>query len=71
MTIPVYFRSEMHNPLSALRFAPVLESYCLYCGSAVLEERLKEVHTVETFKGISNELKSSPNMDTVTPVVFL
>jgi len=53
----MFDRSEIHNPLSALRFAPILESYSLYCGSAILEERLKEVHTTDTFRKISGEIK--------------
>ncbi|KAH3779771.1 phosphatidylinositol 4,5-bisphosphate 3-kinase catalytic subunit alpha isoform-like [Dreissena polymorpha] len=50
-------RSEMHNPVSQLRFAPLLESYCLYCGAAVFEERRQEVETAKALHKLAMRLK--------------
>ncbi|KAL4221713.1 Phosphatidylinositol 4 [Mactra antiquata] len=52
-----HLRSEMHIGLSQLKFAPLLEAYCLYCGSAVLEDLLCEVETLKECKKFSSTTK--------------
>ena len=61
----------MHNPVSQLRFAPLLESYCLYCGAAVFEERRQEVETAKALHKLAMRLKDLKKESTTADAVSL
>jgi hypothetical protein len=51
----ISYRSEVHNPMSRLRFAPLIEAYCLYCGSYLLDSLYKEVKSLNEYRTFSKK----------------
>ncbi|XP_060571946.1 phosphatidylinositol 4,5-bisphosphate 3-kinase catalytic subunit alpha isoform-like isoform X2 [Ruditapes philippinarum] len=58
-----HLRSEVHNPMSRLRFAPLLEAYCLYCGSYLLDSLYKEVKSLNEYRTFSRKTNRDSSLD--------
>ncbi|WAR14641.1 PK3CA-like protein [Mya arenaria] len=58
-------RSEMNSPVSRQRFAPLLESYCFYCGSALLSQRIQEVATMESLHKVAKLARQDVEIETL------
>ncbi|XP_053378976.1 phosphatidylinositol 4,5-bisphosphate 3-kinase catalytic subunit alpha isoform-like isoform X2 [Mercenaria mercenaria] len=58
-----HLRSEIHNGMSQLRFAPLLEAYCLYCGSYILDGLYKEVKALEEYRSFSRQTNKNSSLE--------
>lgn len=61
-TIIFNLRSELHNPASRQRFAPILEAYCTYCGRAVLSRTLQDVRVFNKKGEIAVTIKTQNSL---------
>ena len=55
--------------MSRLRFAPLLEAYCLYCGSYILDELYNEVKALNKYRNFSKKTNRTSSLVSI-PFIF-